>query len=236
MRRSPSSFTLVVSALVFAAPSQANGVSQLVSGRRDFNHRDRMNLRIVTFTTFLSFAASALAQQPPNDPLSTYLRRSYSAMSKDLKAAVEMMPEQDFGFRPAGAVKEVRTFGEIVAHIAAVNAFSCEMGDGKPASKLRVDSAITVDKAKLVALLNETDTRCTAYLAMLTDPALSQIITTGSAPRVLQAVRGNSIIFAIVHANEHYGNIVTYLRTKGLVPPVAAAQAGFLSLAPPPKP
>jgi len=195
-----------------------------------------MNLRIVAFTTLATLAAAAHAQQPANDALSTYLRRSYAALSKDLRAAVELMPEQDFAFRPAGAVKEVRTFGEIVVHVAAANAFSCEMGDGKPASKLRVDSTLTVDKARLLALLNETDSRCTAYLATLTDTALSQVITTGSAPRVLQAVRGNSIIFAIVHANEHYGNLVTYLRTKGLVPPAAAAQAGFLSLATPAKP
>jgi uncharacterized damage-inducible protein DinB len=199
--------------------------------------RNRMNNRTLSFAALLTLASSARAQQPAHDPLATYLRRSYAALSKDLSAVVEMMPEQDFGFRPAGAVTSVRTFGEIVAHIAVVSAFSCEMGDGKPASKKpSLDSAFARDKARLIALVNETDARCTEYLATLTDTALSQVISTGSAPRVLQAVRGNSIVFAIVHANEHYGNLVTYLRARGLVPPPAAAQAGFLSLATPPKP
>jgi len=52
---------------------------------------------------------------------------------------------------------------------------------------------------------------------------------------MLQAVRANSIIFAIAHANEHYGNLVTYLRAKGLVPPATAAQQAFFWITPPPK-
>jgi uncharacterized damage-inducible protein DinB len=75
----------------------------------------------------------------------------------------------------------------------------------------------------------ETNSRCSAYLATLTDAGLPQEITTGSGDRALKSTRGAAAMFAIVHANEHYGNLVTYLRAKGLVPPTTAAQAGFLS-------
>lgn len=195
----------------------------------------RQSLRTITALLALTLASTAEAQQPADNPLSTYLRRSYAAVSKDVLAVVAMMPEQDFGFRPAGVVTDVRTFGEIVAHIALVDAFSCEMGDGRPPSEPRADSALASDKNRLIAVLKETDARCDAYLAGLTDTALSQIITTGKVPQVLQAVRGNSIIFAIAHANEHYGNLVTYIRAKGLVPPAAAAQVLFLWRGTPPK-
>jgi uncharacterized damage-inducible protein DinB len=189
-----------------------------------------MKHHILAFTALLTLASSVHAQQPASDAvLSTYLRNSYAALSKDLVAVVEMMPEQAFGFRPAGAVKEVRTFGEIVAHLVIVNAWVCSMGDGKPNSTSSVGRDIALDKTRLVALLNETNTRCTAYLATVTDSALTQIITSGSAPRELQAVRGNAIIFAIAHSNEHYGNLVTYLRAQGLVPPATPSQASFLS-------
>ncbi len=182
----------------------------------------------LTVAALITLTSAAHAQQPADDPLSTYLRQAYAAVSKDVLAVAEMMPEQDFGFRPAGVVKDVRTFGEILAHLALVDAFSCEMGDGRPPSELKADSALVNDKSRLIALLKDTDARCTAYLAKLTDPALSQIITTGKSPQILQAVRGNSLIFAIAHANEHYGNLVTYIRAKGLVPPAAAAQVIFL--------
>jgi uncharacterized damage-inducible protein DinB len=196
-----------------------------------------MKRRILTCVALLSIASSGLAQQPANDaPLSSYLRRSYAALSRDLAAAVETMPERAYGFRPAGAVKEVRTFGEIVVHILAVNDFVCSMGDGKPASKAPGDSGLTSNKTRLASLLNETNARCTEYLATLTDADLTQTITTGSGSRLLQAVRGNSIIFAIAHSNEHYGNLVTYLRASGLVPPAAASQASFLSPTTSPKP
>ena len=192
---------------------------------------------ILTCAALLSIASSGLAQTSANDaPLSGYLRRSYAALSRDLVAAVEIMPEHAYGFRPSGAVKEVRTFGEIVVHIIAVNDFVCAMGDGRPASKAPGDSGLTTNKPRLISALNETNARCTEYLATLTDADLTQTITTVSGPRTLQAVRGNSIVFAIAHSNEHYGNLVTYLRASGLVPPAAPSQASFLSPPTSPKP
>jgi uncharacterized damage-inducible protein DinB len=108
------------------------------------------------------------------------------------------------------------------------------MGDGKPGSTSSLDSALATDKARLIAALNETNARCTAYLETLTDSALTRVVTTGPSARQLQAVRGNAVIFAVVHSNEHYGNLVTYLRAKGLVPPATPSQASFLSPVPGP--
>ncbi len=196
-----------------------------------------MKTRWLSFLAVLSVTTCvARAQQPDSDVLAPYLRRSYVALTKDMLAATEMMPETGFDFRPAGVATEVRTFGEIVAHAATVTDFSCAMGDGKPGTLSALDSTLTRDKARLLALLKAVDARCTVYLATLTDATLSQRITTGTSPRMLQSTRGASMFFAIAHGNEHYGNLVTYLRAKGLVPPPTAAQASFLSLVAPPKP
>jgi uncharacterized damage-inducible protein DinB len=195
-----------------------------------------MKHRTLTAVALLILTSAAHAQEPAKDVLSAYLRLSYAVMSKDLAATVATMPEEDFGFRPAGAVKEVRAFGDIVAHLVSTNAFVCSMGDGKPdptASYAKTPAeldALARDKSRLVAFMNETNARCTAYLATVTDAALVQTVTGG----VIQAVRGNSIVFAIAHSNEHYGNLVTYLRARGLVPPPTAAQARFFT--PIPKP
>ena len=182
------------------------------------------------FAALLTLPPSAYAQQPPSDDvLSGYLRRSYAAVSKDLLAAVEMLPEQDLGFRPAGAVEKVRTFGEIAAHVVVVNSWVCSTGDGKPPSTTKFDPALAKEKARLIAFINETDARCTTYLASVNDAALTQVVTSGPTDKQLQAVRGHAIVFAIAHANEHYGNLVTYLRAKGLVPPATPSQALFFS-------
>ena len=185
---------------------------------------------ILTCAVLLTLAAPARAQQPaPDDVLSAYLRRSYAAVSKDLMAAVETMPEKDFGFRPAGAIEKVRTFGEIALHLVAANSWVCFMGEPKSTPAPAFDPALATDKARLVAVMKEVDARCTASLETLKDAELTRVITSGTAERPLQAVRGHAVIFAIAHSNEHYGNLVSYLRAKGLVPPAAASQAMFLS-------
>src|SRR5206468_3171114 len=114
------------------------------------------------------------AQQPAaNDPLSTYLRRAHSAAMKDLAAIVDIMPEQDFGFRPVGAVNDVRTFGGIVHHAVAVTSWMCSLGDGKPDPVSALGPNPIIDKARLVALVSETNARCTTYLTALTDAGLA---------------------------------------------------------------
>lgn len=195
-------------------------------------------MRFRSLLVLLCVTTVGRAQQAANsNAISSYLLQSYTTLAKGLTAVVTTMPGDDFAYRPPGVAAEVRTFGQIVAHVAYVTAYSCEMGDGKAVPVRQEDTTIVHDKARLLALLSETDARCIAYLSSLSDSALADILTRPAGERELQAVRANSIIFAIAHANEHYGNLVTYLRTRGLVPPRAAAQKVFLSLkSPPPKP
>jgi uncharacterized damage-inducible protein DinB len=184
----------------------------------------------VLCAALLMLALPAHAQQPGEaDVLSTYLRRSFAAVARDLGAAVDMMPAEHLGFRPADAIEKVRTFGEIAAHLVTVQYWICAVGDGKPEAPSPFGADIARDKARLMAALKETDARCTAYLATVTDKSLSDVLTTGPAENRLQTVRGNSLMFAVAHANEHYGNLVTYLRAKQLVPPATPSQASFLS-------
>jgi uncharacterized damage-inducible protein DinB len=184
----------------------------------------------LTLTAVLTLVSPASAQQAADEaPLSSYLRRSFAALARDLAAVAEMMPEQDFTFRPAGVVSEVRTFGQILAHLTLVNDWVCSMGDGKPTSPAAADTSVAHSKARLVALVTETNTRCTAYLSAMTDADLTNVLTTRAGPRQVESVLGNAIVFAIAHSNEHYGNLVTYLRAKGLVPPATPSQAVFFA-------
>ena len=48
------------------------------------------------------------------------------------------------------------------------------------------------------------------------------MLTLGTAPKTFQAAAGNQLTMVVVHGNEHYGNLVTYMRIKGIVPPSSA--------------
>ena len=50
------------------------------------------------------------------------------------------------------------------------------------------------------------------------------MITIGTAPNTRQTASGTQLTMVVVHGNEHYGNIVTYMRMKGIVPPSSAPQ------------
>ena len=169
------------------------------------------------------------AQSPPaSQPLTTYLQRSFAAVSKNLAAAAEIMPAENYDFKPAGAAKEVRTFAQLVEHIVAVNSYTCGFIKPAPAPKMS-RTADEPAKPALIKAIAESTAFCTEYLATLTDAALLDTVTGKAGEREVKALKANAIIFAIAHSNEHYGNIVTYLRANGLVPPATAPQAGWLS-------
>ena len=211
----------------FAAPWRATSTE-----------RSQMKLQLLSLTALVCIASPVEAQQPSTDMIAPYLRRAFAAVAKDLSAAVALMPAHELGFRPAGVANDVRTFGEIVVHLVLVNRFVCAMGDGKPDSTWTPTDidAIATDKNRLVNIVNDTNQHCAAYLETLSDATLPQMVTTGTSQRTMQSARGNAVVFAIAHANEHYGNLVTYLRAKGVVPPAAAAQAAPFSMVTPPKP
>ena len=56
--------------------------------------------------------------------LSMYLQAGYDGLKSELSEAADMMPESDYGFRP-GAAPEMRTFGQIFAHVAESQFGTC---------------------------------------------------------------------------------------------------------------
>ena len=119
-------------------------------------------------------------------------------------------------FRPA---EGVRDFGQIIAHVAGGQFLYCsqaansrlEPAVGKKLNDMRPFSDVETaqngrvfEKAELAALLAESTAYCEKVYG---DPSFA-------AGAGVKALVGN-----VAHSNEHYGNLVTYLRMKGLVPP-----------------
>jgi uncharacterized damage-inducible protein DinB len=134
----------------------------------------------------------------------------YDNMRSVLTRSAEMMPEADYGFKP---VATVRSFGQILGHLANENYDFCAAAKGEK-SPNGTDFEKVVAKAELVAGLKAAFAYCDGAYTMSDAQSAGQAELFGSKRTKLSV-----LIFNAIHDAEHYGNIVTYLRIKGLVPP-----------------
>lgn len=180
--------------------------------------------KILLFAFFSTLLALPLAAQtkapaaPPKD-LSLWLRNAYGGNRKFLVRAAEKMPEELYSLRP-GAQTEVRTFGQLIGHLANFNFRWCSDAKGEKNPQEETDFEKLTDKAALVKALEGALTYCDGAYAMLTD-ANSMDIVQGTRDDGTKApvLRISRLIVNFAHNNEHYGNLVTYMRIKSIVPP-----------------
>jgi uncharacterized damage-inducible protein DinB len=172
-------------------------------------------LRICLFAP----AAVALAQgNPPptvvassSNPLSAHNKVIYGGLKGLLLRSAEKMPEENYGFKPTDAV---RTYGQIIGHVADSQYAFCSkvLGEKNPAPKIE---ETRTSKADLVAGLKDAFAYCDKAYDGMTDASAGQVVKLfgQDAPR-LGVLNVNN-----AHGAEHYGNLVTYMRMKNIVPP-----------------
>jgi uncharacterized damage-inducible protein DinB len=161
--------------------------------------------------------AGAAAQQPAanrNDPASPAvgaLRSNWRGVTANITAAAEELAEADYAYKP---VPTVRSFGQLFAHVAGAQLSICAAALGEPARDEDAIEKSATSKAAIVRALKESTDYCTRAYAQ-TDAAAA-----GTTRLYGQTVpRLNALTLNAVHNGEHYGNVVTYMRMKGLVPP-----------------
>jgi len=180
-----------------------------------------------TMTGFLLAAGvgvTAAVAQTPAPPatldIAGSLKVQHQTIRRNLAASAEKMPEADYQFRPQGAAPEVRTFGQMIAHLVAANYNICASAKPEPAPKHAANDKEMQPKADLVKMLNESLAYCDAIYDAQTSATINEMLKrTGPNNTTLERARGNALISNIAHNNEHYGNLVTYMRAKGIVPP-----------------
>lgn len=151
-----------------------------------------------------------MAQAPDVKTLGGSAAGLYEMAIGNVIKAAEEMPEADFSFKP---VETVRSFGEIAGHVADSQYFFC--GSAKGEQKAAPGAEKMKSKAEIVAALKEAKTFCDGAYGMLTDANAGEAVKFGRGERARVGV----LEFNTAHTYEHYGNLVTYLRMKGLVPP-----------------
>jgi uncharacterized damage-inducible protein DinB len=173
-------------------------------------------------------AIPAAAQSGPKDagadPLSNSLRNLYKGVRGDVTRAAEKMPEENYGMRP-GPQKEVRTYGQLIGHLANFNYMWCAQAKGEKNPNEGNDFEKLTSKADFVKAINAAFTYCDGVYNSLTDASGMQMIdVTQENGRQQRVLRISQLILNVFHNNEHYGNIVTYLRIKSIVPPSSEPQ------------
>jgi uncharacterized damage-inducible protein DinB len=155
--------------------------------------------------------APAPAAAPPANPITTSEKGVYSFVSHIVVAAAEKMPESNYSFKPT---PEVRSFGEIVGHVADAQYYMCATAIGEPPAMKNIEKTKT-SKADLVAALKEAVAYCQKAYDGMTDAKGGEMV------KMMGFNLAKLSMFSVntAHMDEHYGNMVTYLRLKGIVPP-----------------
>jgi hypothetical protein len=159
-------------------------------------------------TIFVLFASGALGLA--QGPAMQSLLPQYEAVKLNFVEAAEVMPEADYGYKLTPAQ---RAYGEWIGHTAGMNLRMCSQvkGETAPAADLGDKS-----KAALVKALKASFAYCDSVLAATTDEAALKVPGPG------KVVPLGVMISQVAQLNSHYGNMVGYLRTKGIVPPSTA--------------
>jgi uncharacterized damage-inducible protein DinB len=136
-------------------------------------------------------------------------------VKRNIQRSADLMTAEAYDYRP---VDGVRTFGEILAHVAGANYAICAAAkpEKTPFAEDHFEKTATTRPA-IVKATADAIAYCDAVYAALTDATAGQMVQSPFGPS--QMTRTAALVLNIGHNNEHYGNLVTYLRMNGIVPP-----------------
>jgi uncharacterized damage-inducible protein DinB len=162
------------------------------------------------YAVFAAVSALAIPLAAQN-PLVTSHKGLYAIAKGNVIKAAEKMPEENYSYRATDAV---RTFGQLVGHVADAQYLFCSFVVGEKNPSPGIEKGKT-SKADLVQGLKDAVAYCDKAFNGLTDEHAGDAIKVfGRDSTKLAAMSFNT-----AHTMEHYGNMVTYMRMKNLVPP-----------------
>jgi uncharacterized damage-inducible protein DinB len=167
-----------------------------------------------------AFAVTTLLIAPafaaPASPAELY-GKLFSSQAEEVVSAAEAMPADKYNFAPTdGDFKGVRTFAGQVTHIAEAQYFFFAGFGVKPAIDPKSIAALT-SKDDIVKALK--DSYAFAEQAMKTITPQNAFEKIGSVDGT--DTRASIAAFGLSHTNDHYGQMVVYLRLNGIVPPAS---------------
>jgi uncharacterized damage-inducible protein DinB len=176
---------------------------------------------VLTSAMLVALAAttqlSAQTTKAP-DAMVAETRTEWKAIIGFITKAAEQMPEAHYSYKPTPVV---RSFGELIGHLADGQNIICAAALMQPTSATEgdIEKKVTA-KASLIAALRASTDLCTRAYAQTDAASMGMTKLFGSDRTRYAALMRNA-----VHDGEHYGNLVTYIRLKGMIPPSSQPQA-----------
>ncbi|HKF48346.1 MAG TPA: DinB family protein [Terracidiphilus sp.] len=179
-------------------------------------------LCLLSSAAALASAQAAPAAKPakpavgtPQPPSQIY-GKLLAGMEKEFVDLAEAMPEDKFNYAPTeGEFKGVRSFSGQVKHVAEANYFFFAGDSFTEAQDKAKSEAIEklTSKADIIAALK--DSFQLAHTLVDGTTADNAFVTT------THGTRAGMISFGLAHLNDHYGQMVVYLRSNGIIPPAS---------------
>jgi uncharacterized damage-inducible protein DinB len=170
-------------------------------------------MKIAAAVLLCAFGVSA--QTASKNPLVSSSQGLFFVAKGDVLKSMDKIPDNLWSFQPT---PEVRTVGQLFAHIADGQYEFCSSAQGTPVDKGIEKTAKT--KAEISAAVKEAFAYCDAAFAKMTDASAAETVSFFGH----QLTRLSIMDFNTAHTMEHYGNLVTYMRLKGIVPPSSEGQ------------
>ena len=168
--------------------------------------------------SLLAQAKSEAPAAPPANPITASEKGVYSFVSNAVIGAAEKMPEENYSFKPT---PEVRSFGQLVGHVADASYMFCSQASGEANPMKNIEKTKT-SKAVLVSAMKDAVAYCNQTFDSMTDAKGSQMVKLFN----FDLAKLTLLSLNTAHTDEHYGNMVTYLRLKGIVPPTSENPPG----------
>lgn len=190
---------IVVSAFVFAAAAAAAAQQQT---------KPAPTAGKPTTVTMVASGPITMSIKSGNDEVKDYIMR-----------AAQMVTDKDYAFRPQGVASDVRNYGQLLGHIANANYAFCSASQGaqdaKESGPKGEDFEKVTTKVEMEKALAGSFAYCDKAYNLVNDH------NGGEPAKVfgMDSTRLGVLAANTAHMNEHYGNLVTYLRAMGKVPP-----------------
>jgi len=165
--------------------------------------------------------AASLDAQAEKHALQIFLKLT----EKVIVSAADAMPADKYGFAPTdGEFKGVRTFGQMVKHLSATNYIlaAAALGQEPPADagdELGPEAVRT--KVEILNYLNGSFARLDKAIEVIGQKNTPVKSAPISPLKGAEATRLALVVESLVHAFDHYGQMVEYLRMNGVVPPAS---------------
>jgi uncharacterized damage-inducible protein DinB len=174
-----------------------------------------MKLENLLLVMFLSVCASNAAAQAPAKDAGKDWAEQWKMAADQLIGVAETMPADKYEYKP---VKEVAAFGEQIKHATLAMKVLLANAEGKTIKTTEAFAALEKlkNKEEIIAELRKTIDEGAAVIAKVAGKNDGEAVESQFFGKT---TRRFLLIQAIAHNNNHYGQLIYYLRLNGLTPP-----------------